>query len=131
MLSLRCPVCGSLIIEVDDRVNCSSCLESFPVIDGIPRFTGDQHLESFGRQWNQYDIAHDDEDRATFQAKTGVSLKELTGLRVLDAGCGGGRYSKVCGDAGALVSGADHTAAVDKAKQLCTRSPMSNLFKPI
>ena len=119
MLSLRCPACGSPIIPVDERVKCTSCPESFPVIEGIPRFTGDQHLASFGRQWNRFDVAHDDEDRATFQAKTGVSLKDLARLRVLDAGCGGGRYSKVCGEAGALVSGADHSEAVVKAKQLC------------
>ena len=33
------------------------------------------HLESFGLQWNKYEVAHDDEDRATFQAKTGVTLQ--------------------------------------------------------
>ena len=122
---LRCPACGSPIVQGDNRVACSVCPESYPVVDGIPRFTGDQHLESFGRQWNKYEVAHDDEDRATFQAKTGVTLKELAGLRVLDAGCGGGRYSKVCGEAGATVIGADHTAAVVKATQLC--SHLSNV----
>ena len=76
-------------------------------------------MASFGRQWNKYEVAHDDEDRATFQAKTGVTLDQLKGLRVLDAGCGGGRYSKVCGEAGATVVGADHSAAVSKARQLC------------
>ncbi|MFO0976642.1 MAG: methyltransferase domain-containing protein [Planctomycetaceae bacterium] len=91
--------------------------------DGIPRFTSDQHLESFGHQWTTFDVAHDDEDRATFQAKTGVSLSDLKGLRVLDAGCGGGRYSKVCAEAGAIVVGADHTRAVDKAKVLCAGLP--------
>ena len=107
------------MVSNGDRVECTVCPQSFPVVDGIPRFTGDQHLASFGRQWNKYEVAHDDEDRATFQAKTGISLSELAGLRVLDAGCGGGRYSKVCGAAGAAVVGADHSAAVAKAKQLC------------
>ena len=96
---------------------------SFPVIDAIPRFTADQHLASFGRQWNKYEVAHDDEDQATFQAKTGVRLGDLQGLRVLDAGCGGGRYSKVCGEAGAIVVGADHSGAVSKARQLCSHLP--------
>lgn len=87
--------------------------------NGIPRFTSDQHLESFGHQWTTFDVAHDEEDRATFEAKTGVSLAELRGLRVLDAGVGGGRYAKVCAEAGAIVVGADHTRAVDKAQALC------------
>ena len=92
-------------------------------MDGIPRFTVDQHLASFGRQWNKYEVAHDEEDRATFQAKTGISLDQLKGLRVLDAGCGGGRYSKICGESGATVIGADHSGAVSKARQLCSHLP--------
>src|SRR4051794_7704049 len=107
---LQCPVCGSSMALNPSDVECSSCKTSYPVVEGIPRFTGDQHLASFGRQWNKYEVAHDDEDRSTFQAKTGIVLNSLKGLRVLDAGCGGGRYSKVCGEAGAVVIGADHSA---------------------
>lgn len=117
---LKCSRCGSSVSIQNDAVSCSVCSATFPVVDGIPRFTSDQHLASFGRQWTKYEVAHDGEDRATFQAKTGVSIAELKGLRILDAGCGGGRYSKVCGEAGATVVGADHTAAVDKARQLCS-----------
>lgn len=94
-----------------------------PVQGGIPRFVEAEHLESFGRQWTRYDVAHADEDRATFQAKTGVTLPELSGLRVLDAGCGGGRYSRVAGEAGANVVGADHTHAVNRAAELCRHLP--------
>ena len=65
---------------------CPTCSAAYPIVDEIPRFTVDQHLASFGRQWNKYEVAHDDEDRATFQAKTGMSLSDLKGLRVLDAG---------------------------------------------
>ena len=121
--SLRCCACGSSLAWNGDQLQCSACQSSYPIVEGIPRFTNDQHLASFGRQWNKYEVAHDDEDQATFQAKTGMLLESLRGLRVLDAGCGGGRYSKVCGDAGATVVGADHTAAVIKAKQLCSHLP--------
>ena len=89
----------------------------------FPRFVGQEHLASFGRQWNAYEVAHDDEDRATFEAKTGIARASLAGLRVLDAGCGGGRYSKVAGEAGAVVRGVDHTTAVDKAAALCAHLP--------
>ena len=121
--SLRCPACTSGLQLNGDHVECLACRHSHPVVESIPRFIGDQHLASFGRQWNKYEVAHDEEDRATFQAKTGVSLDELQGLRVLDAGCGGGRYSKVCGEAGATVIGADHSDAVSKARLLCARLP--------
>jgi 2-polyprenyl-3-methyl-5-hydroxy-6-metoxy-1,4-benzoquinol methylase len=93
------------------------------VVNDIPRFTEDQHLASFGLQWNEFDVAHEAEDLATFAAKTGVQSRELHELKILDAGCGGGRYAKICGQAGAFVVGADHTRAVDKAAQLCAHLP--------
>src|SRR5258708_31058553 len=88
-----------------------------------------EHLASFGLQWNKYEVAHDDEDRATFQAKTGVVLSELRGLRVLDAGCGGGRYCKVAGEAGAEVIGADQSSAVEKAARLCAQLPQVHFLQ--
>lgn len=123
--TLRCPRCGGLVDLRNDgqEIFCMACGEAWPVRNGIPRFVSSDHLESFGLQWNKYEVAHDDEDRATFQAKTGLMLQELSGLRVLDAGSGGGRYSKVAGEAGALVTGADHTHAVDKALKLCAHLP--------
>lgn len=118
--SLREPENGNALYIAEDKFQTSRGEPLGQVIDGIPRFVSDEHLESFGLQWNKYEVAHDDEDRATFEAKTGFSLKEMKGKRVLDAGCGGGRYSKICGEAGATVIGADHSSAVEKAKTLCS-----------
>lgn len=116
---LRCPLTGKSLSWDAGTNQVRAGDSSWSVIDGIPRFVTDEHLASFGDQWNTYEVAHDDEDKATFAAKTGVSLADLKGIRVLDAGCGGGRYSKICGEAGATVIGADHTRAVDKAADLC------------
>ena len=121
---LCCPATGqSLRRTTGESLGCDCCGTTYPVVNGIPRFVASEHLASFGLQWNKYEGAHDDEDRATFEAKTGVRLDELRGLRVLDAGCGGGRYSKVAGEAGASVIGADHSSAVDKAATLCGHLP--------
>ena len=122
---LRCPDCAALLslAEAGSVVKCKLCGRPFSVVDGIPRFVAEQHLASFGLQWNKYEVAHDNEDRATFQAKTGVAIEQLNGLRVLDAGCGGGRYCKVAGEANAIVVGADHSSAVDKAAKLCSHLP--------
>jgi len=122
---LRNPVDGSALFVDADSIGIKSqdSKDRWRVIDGIPRFVSDQHLESFGHQWTTFEVAHDDEDRATFEAKTGIDLNQLRGMRVLDAGCGGGRYSKICGENGAIVIGADHTRAVDKARQLCAHLP--------
>jgi SAM-dependent methyltransferase len=125
LTQLQCPHCDASLTAAADsaELRCRSCDRTFPLNDGIPRFVEEQHLASFGLQWNKYEVAHDDEDRATFQAKTGLRLDELAGLRVLDAGCGGGRYCKVAGEAGANVVGADHTGAVNKASRLCAHLP--------
>lgn len=122
---LRCPRTGGPLTLSDegDWLVAADGSAAYPLAGGIPRFTPSAHLSSFGRQWTRYEVAHDDEDRATFQAKTGVTLDRLAGLRVLDAGCGGGRYARVAGEAGAMVIGVDHTEAVDKAAALCAHLP--------
>lgn len=121
--ALVCAECRVTLESQEQAIRCANCQRKWPIVNGIPRFVASQHLESFGRQWTKYEVAHDDEDRKTFVAKTGLRLADLQGLRILDAGCGGGRYSKVCGESGAEVFGADHTQAVDKAAQLCSHLP--------
>jgi ubiquinone/menaquinone biosynthesis C-methylase UbiE len=122
---LRSPVSGKPLSASAAQGQISDGSIQWKVIDGIPRFVSDEHLESFGHQWTRFEVAHDDEDRATFAAKTGMAPAQLKGLKVLDAGCGGGRYAKICGESGAEVIGADHTRAVDKARGLC--SHLSNV----
>lgn len=123
--ALRDPVDESMLSVSSDEqaLESGNKKRAWKVIDGIPRFVSDEHLESFGHQWTTFDVAHEDEDRATFTSKTGMLPEQLRGLRVLDAGCGGGRYARICGEAGAVVFGADHTRAVDKARQLCRDLP--------
>jgi len=115
-----CPACALPLTVSTDQVVCGKCSISHPIVQGIPRFVEQEHLASFGLQWNRYEVAHDDEDRVTFEAKTGFKLSELSGKRILDAGCGGGRYCKVSAEAGASVFGADHSSAVEKASSLCS-----------
>jgi SAM-dependent methyltransferase len=85
----------------------------------VPRLSGDPYAASFGRQWNRYDVARPEEDEATFRVKTGIVPACLAGKLVLDAGCGGGRYSRLVGQHGARVIGVDLSAAVEKARTLC------------
>jgi len=120
---LRCPRCRSnLSVDSTDLV-CGSCGARFPILRGVPRLAGEAYAGSFGRQWNRYDVARTEEDEGTFEAKTGVRLSELAGKLVLDAGCGGGRYSRLVGDHGARVLGVDLSTAVDKAAELCAGLP--------
>lgn len=126
---LRCPRCGGALIvaeasEAPKALRCPACGARWPVLRGIPRLAGDAYANtyanSFGRQWNRYDVARDEEDEATFQVKTGIAPGSLGGKLVLDAGCGGGRYSRLLGRHGARVLGVDLSAAVEKAAGLCS-----------
>jgi SAM-dependent methyltransferase len=108
---------------------CAQCGRLGVEQGGIARFVEQAHLESFGTQWNRFDVVRDDEDRRVLEVKTGVKLDELSGLRVLDAGCGGGRYSRLAAMAGARVVGADHSSAVEKASEVCRDLPRADFLQ--
>lgn len=97
--------------------------ERYPILKNVPRLAGDPYVGSFGRQWNRYEVVRPEEDEATFEAKTGVSPAEMAGKRVLDAGCGGGRYARLLGEHGANLLGIDLSSAVDKAAEMCAGLP--------
>lgn len=99
--------------------------ERFPIVDGIPRFVASEDYgESFGFQWNAFNVRQPLEDEKTFEAKTGLAPSALEGLSVLDAGCGGGRYARLVAEHGPrLVVGLDRSRAVEKARALCLDFP--------
>src|SRR5947209_6401838 len=119
---LRCPRCRGPL-DVADALACPGCGASYPIVGGVSRFAGESYAASFGRQWNRYDVARPEEDEATFRVKAGVDPRDLAGRLVLDAGCGGGRYARLLGRAGARVLGVDLSSAVDKAAALCADLP--------
>ena len=121
----RCPRCRAELSLAGDASSllCRSCAAAFPVVGNVPRLAGETYVESFGRQWNRYDVARPDEDEAVFRIKTGMNPRDLQGALVLDAGCGGGRYARLLGERGASVVGVDLSSAVEKAAQLCADLP--------
>ena len=65
---LRCPTCGLPVEEgVEALLPAPSAGPLTRPLGGIPRFAGEGYVASFGRQWNRYDVARDEEDEATFQ----------------------------------------------------------------
>jgi 2-polyprenyl-3-methyl-5-hydroxy-6-metoxy-1,4-benzoquinol methylase len=133
---LRCPTHGNRLdprrstlagdsdpIRVED-LRCFHCAEGcrFPVIRGVPRFTNsDNYADAFGWQWLRFRTSQLDSRTGTTITRDRLSrclggdLAALAGLRVLDAGCGAGRFSEILLNAGADVFAVDISAAVEAA----------------
>jgi SAM-dependent methyltransferase len=91
-----------------------------PVRNFVPRFVqDDSYTASFGEQWNRYRRTQLDRFNSTSLSRdrlfsgTGWTPGELSGQRVLEVGCGAGRFTQVLLDAGADLCSLDYSSAVD------------------
>lgn len=96
---------------------------SYEIRDGIPRFVPDgSYVESFGLQWNRYRAVQtegsslDPLTRRRYD-EIGWPTDWLRGRRVLEAGCGAGRFTRLLLREGALVCSIDASTAVDACQQ--------------
>ena len=120
---LCCPSCrGDLSLD-GETLRCAKCAKTYPIVDGIPRFVPAQnYASSFGFQWNRFPKTQLDShsgvpiSRNRFFAQSGWTAAELNGKRVLDAGCGSGRFAEVALAAGARLVAIDYSRAVDAAQ---------------
>jgi SAM-dependent methyltransferase len=104
---------------------------AYPIVRGIPRFVdSSNYTASFGLQWNHFRSAQIDSEtsgggysRSRFDAETGWTTEHLRGRRVLDAGCGAGRFAEIAASYGAQVLALDMSSAVDAAKKTLARFP--------
>jgi SAM-dependent methyltransferase len=103
-----------------------------PIRNFIPRFISDaSYTASFGEQWNRYrSIQIDSENKLNLTAQrfyrwTGWNKDELAGQRILEAGCGAGRFTQIMLEAGASVYALDMSSAVDAC--WLTNGPHANL----
>jgi len=111
--------------EVDGDIKEGSLFEPstntvVPVRNFIPRFVGSSsYTANFGLQWNHFRRTQIDRFNGTtisadrFYAGTGWSPDGLRGERILEVGCGAGRFTQVMLDAGADVWALDYSTAVD------------------
>lgn len=104
--------------------------DRIPVVRGVPRFVGgESYAGSFGIEWNRFPTTQLDSANGTtisatrFRQLTGLAPEAFAGKRVLEAGCGMGRFLDVLADAGAEVWGADMSDAVDPAARNTARHP--------
>ncbi len=108
-------------LETRDVALACSRGDRYPVEGGIPRFVpGSNYASAFGAQWNRYRLTQLDKHTGLpitrdrfWQAVGAPSGESLTGLQVLECGCGAGRFTEVLLDSGAHVTSVDLSDAVD------------------
>jgi SAM-dependent methyltransferase len=137
---LRCPECRQPLdmeggeatsAEVETAtLRCRGCRAAYPVLDGIPRFVPpENYASSFGWQWNRFPRTQLDSHsgvpitRNRFFAQSGWTADELQGKRVLDVGCGAGRFAEVSLGTGARLVAVDYSSAVDACKKNLGANP--------
>ena len=139
MDTLRCPACvGQLgpARDVDqDSLVCSKCGEEFPVIRSIPRLllspfreallgngmaagTDARQLQtalSFGFEWTRFPEMYDEWSRSFLEYMQPHPAEFFHAKKVLDAGCGNGRFAYYAAKYGAEVWAMDLGPAVEVA----------------
>jgi len=107
--------------------------ERVPVVRSIPRFvSSDNYTAPFGLQWNAHSETQlDSRTNATLSRERlerclGMPLSQLAGKRVLEAGCGAGRFTELLLKAGALVHAVDLSSAVEANRRNVGDPPPQN-----
>jgi SAM-dependent methyltransferase len=125
--SFFCPVClygglGEAMLAVKPaELVCPQCDNKSPIVTGIPRFVDrNNYTASFGFQWNKHRRTQLDSHSALslskdrlLQATGWKDLIDASGLRVLEAGSGAGRFTEVLAATGARVWSFDYSSAVE------------------
>ncbi|MGB0034748.1 MAG: methyltransferase domain-containing protein, partial [Candidatus Acidiferrales bacterium] len=120
---------------IEGRLECSACRAVAPVVRSLPRFVpSDSYASSFGFQWNRFDrlqvdsVMHNDLSRDRFRATTGWP-SHLEGQRILEAGCGSGRFTQLALETGAETFSFDLSSAVEAAWRNNAGAPKLSVFQ--
>src|SRR5271156_4723681 len=120
---------------IEGRFECERCSKSVPIVRGVPRFVpSENYAANFGFQWNRYDRIQLDKvmgnnlSRDRWNATTGWPAR-LEGQRILEAGCGAGRFTELALETGADVFSFDLSSAVEAAWRNNKNSPKISIFQ--
>lgn len=129
---LICPECKDTLKLLDGNwieneiesgeLVCESGAHRYPIRDFIPRFVEtDSYVDAFTVEWTVFSTAQLDSQTGltlsndTFRQFFNFPAEQLAGKRVLDAGCGKGRFAEIALNYGAEVICVDMSYAIDAA----------------
>lgn len=122
------PVSESVDVA-EGRLACESCGREYPIAGGVPRLACEQKdvlaaktRDRFAWEWLRYPGSLP-EDAAVFLEETQLPAEFFRGKRVLDAGCGMGRYSVVALSLGAEVVALDLSESLIRLAALAAQWP--------
>ena len=138
--NLRCPGCHGPLSRssvAGEVLACAGCQEEFPVIDQIPRMllapmrealsgqaapSENDHrqirtAQSFGYEWNRFPEMYAEWEESFLNYMYPHGPEFFRGKKVLDAGCGNGRFAYYAARYGAEVWAIDLGSAVEVARR--------------
>ena len=117
---LQDPVNYGPLQSLDDSILTCKSGESYPIINGIPRFVPENnYANAFGEQWNRFPKIQLDSYNGQNLSETRLArcmrghLADLKGKMVLEVGSGAGRFTEILLKHGAIVHSLDYSIAVD------------------
>lgn len=145
---LACPSCeGSIdlsVTKVEDteiiegELRCGSCVSSFRITAGIPRFANPDHVESekrataagFGWQWQHFTQMDEKYAEQFLGWIAPVTPEFFRDKVVLEGGCGKGRHTQLAARWGAReVIGIDLSVAVETAFAATRSLPNAHIIQ--
>jgi len=142
---LRCPACRGRLCLSDSKVEsngdvyleCQGCQQRFPIMNDVPRLllsplreallgngeAGDDYdpqvktARSFGFEWSRFPEMYAEWNQSFLNYMQPHDASFFSGRKVLDAGCGGGRFAYYAAKYGAEVWAIDLGPAVVVARR--------------
>jgi SAM-dependent methyltransferase/uncharacterized protein YbaR (Trm112 family) len=134
--TLRCPGCR-VPLSYAQELTCPRCGNSYPIIDDIPRLllprmrdalvgevepTGNDETQvetalSFGYEWHQFPEMYEEWEKQFLDYMQPHAADFFPGKKILDAGCGNGRFAYYAAKYGAEVWAIDLGPAVEVARR--------------
>jgi len=134
--TLRCPSCRAGLTLSGETLHCDRCDVSYPIINGIPRLllpsmrdalTGEgsataldaaqaDTARSFGYEWHRFPEMYEEWEKQFLNYMQPHAADFFPGKKILDAGCGNGRFAYYAAKYGAEVWAIDLGAAVEVAR---------------
>ena len=135
--TLRCPSCRSMLSHSANALVCSRCNLSYPVVDNIPRLllpamrdalrgegdvntheeTQAETARSFGYEWHNFPEMYEEWEHQFLDYMQPHAADFFPRKKILDAGCGNGRFAYYAAKYGAEVWAIDLGPAVEVARR--------------